>query len=146
ILSRGPRTEAELTRALFRDFEPDEVEHAVARLRELRYLDDAAWAERYAGSSRARERGRALLRAELRRRGVSAGAAEEALAGHDDFNAALQAGRRRMPGLARLAPEARRRRLYDFLRRRGFEDETARRVLDRLLDEVEAGIAPGSRA
>jgi regulatory protein len=133
LLARRFRTEAELRRALERQFAPDEVERAVARLKEMRYLDDAAWAERYVGSTRARHHGRALLGAEMRRHGVSAEDAAGALEPHDDLNAALEAGRRRMPSLARLEAAVRRRRLYDFLRRRGFADETAREALGRLL-------------
>jgi regulatory protein len=68
MLSRRPYSVAELRRALEKKF-PDspEVPNVLARLRELRYLDDAKFAESYASSlARVRNYGRHRIRRELK--------------------------------------------------------------------------------
>jgi regulatory protein len=132
ILSRRQRTEAELRSTLARDFAAEEIDHAVARLRELRYLDDEAWATSYVASLRSETRGSSLLKQELRRHGVPGELAERVVEEHDDLEAALAAARRRLGSLGRLDEEKMRRRLYDFLRRRGFDHGIAQLVVARL--------------
>jgi regulatory protein len=68
MLSRRPYSVAELRRALGKKF-PDstDVPGVLARLRELRYLDDAKFAEFYASSlARVRNYGRQRIRRELK--------------------------------------------------------------------------------
>ncbi|MCL5670983.1 MAG: RecX family transcriptional regulator, partial [Acidobacteria bacterium] len=51
MLSRRPYSVAELRRALEKKFPAsDEIPSVIARMRELRYLDDAKFAESYASS------------------------------------------------------------------------------------------------
>jgi regulatory protein len=133
LLARKHRTEAELHSALGRRFHADEVAHAVARMRELGYLDDHAWASTYVASGRSQLRGAALLRQELTQHGVPGDMAARVLEEHDDLEAALAAARRRLTALGRLDEQQIRRRLYDFLRRRGFDHSIARVVLERLV-------------
>jgi regulatory protein len=133
ILARRPRTAAELHTALARRFDDGDAAHAVARMRELGYLDDEAWAHSYVASGRARQRGTALLRLELTQHGVPGDLAARVLEEHDDLEAALAAARKRLTALGRLDEERIRRRLYDFLRRRGFDHGIARVVLERLV-------------
>ena len=132
-LARRPRTEAELGTVLARSFAADEVAHAVTRMRELGYLDDRAWAASYAASGRSRQRGAALLRRELQQHGVPGELAARVLEDHDDLEAALAAARKRLTALGRLDEQQIRRRLYDFLRRRGFDHGIARVVLEQLV-------------
>jgi regulatory protein len=67
MLSRRPYSVAELRRALERKFPASEdIPKVIARLRELRYLDDARFAEAYASSlARVRNYGRHRIRREL---------------------------------------------------------------------------------
>ena len=68
MLSRRPYAVEELRRALEKKF-PDstEIPRVLARLRELRYLDDAKFAESYASSlARVRNYGRHRIRRELK--------------------------------------------------------------------------------
>jgi regulatory protein len=132
-LARRQCTEAELRTWLGRSFDAAEVAHAVARMRELGYLNDEAWANSYVASLRSRARGTALLRQELQHHGVPGELAARVLEEHDDLEAALAAARRRLVSLGRLDEERLRRRLYDFLRRRGFDHGIAQLVLSRLL-------------
>ena len=68
MLARRPYSLAEMRRALERKFaDSDEVRTAVARLRELHYLDDKEFAEHYASSlARNRAFGRQRIRRELK--------------------------------------------------------------------------------
>lgn len=138
LIARRPRTEFELRSALAEQFSAHDVDHAVRRLRALRYVDDAAWAADYVGRRRARERAAALLRRELLARGVSTDHADRALAAHDDRTAAARAAELRLPALRRVDPERRHRRLRDHLRRRGFGESVIESVVTRLLGEDEA--------
>ena len=68
MLARRPYSVAELRRALERKFpENPAIRDAIARLRELRYLDDRKFAEQYASSlARNRAFGRYRVRRELK--------------------------------------------------------------------------------
>lgn len=136
ILARRQRTEHELRRALGRSYDEEAVEGAVVRLRELGYLDDAAVARSFTSSGRAAERGSDLLRQELRQRGVDESTVVVALEDHDDLGAAYTAAVKRARTLRNLDPDRRTRRLYDFLRRRGFSDAVVRRAVASVLAEA----------
>ncbi|QXD14434.1 RecX family transcriptional regulator [Rhodocaloribacter litoris] len=143
-LAHRARTEAEVRRRLVRKgFAPGVAEEVIARLRALGYLDDAAYARAYARSRfAARGYGPQRLRAELLRRGVEPALVEEALADFADEAAFLEEARRharrRWPRLAG-EPDARKRRrkLADYLTRRGFSFDVVRQVVEEL--EREAG-------
>jgi len=135
-LARRQRTERELRTLLARSFPPPAVDHAVERMRTIGYLDDEAWARRYVATARAAGRGSALLRRELGRL-VEDDAALPAVATHDDEEAARVAARKRVPSLRRLEEPIRSRRLYDFLRRRGFPDPVARRAMTEVLADLD---------
>ena len=66
-----------------RGLDPALCAETVARLQELRLLDDRSYAEAYVRRRRD-ERGRLALRAELRRKGVAEALVEGVLAGDDD--------------------------------------------------------------
>ena len=68
MLARRPYSLAEMRRALERKFpDSDQVRTAIARLRELHYLDDQKFAEQYASSlARNRAFGRWRIRRELK--------------------------------------------------------------------------------
>ena len=138
LVARRPRTEFELRSALAEQFSAHDLDHAVERLRTLRYVDDAAWSADYVSRRRARERAAALLRRELLARGVPTDDADRALLGHDDRAAAERAAELRLPALRRVDPERRRRRLHDHLRRRGFRESIIESVVAQVLGEEEA--------
>lgn len=138
LLSRKPRTERDLRKALVEDFQAIDIDRALARLHELGYLDDRAWSDRYVGSPRAQVRGRSLLRSELKARGVSDEVVAETLDGRDDLAAAIETAAKRVRSLRSIEDEERRkRRLYDFLRRRGFADDVCRRAMESVLAATE---------
>ncbi|OYV64828.1 MAG: hypothetical protein B7Z72_12800, partial [Gemmatimonadetes bacterium 21-71-4] len=137
LLAARARSRTELRRALMRRDEPAaRVERVLERLERAGYLDDAEFARQFA-RSRALVRGmsRRRVQQELARRGVPREAAETAIAeafadeGADEYAAVERLARKKLPGLARLDAFTRRRRLYAFLARRGFEADDIRRVL-----------------
>lgn len=132
FLASRPRSRRELARRLGRD-EIDEatLERVLARLEELGYVDDRAFAEWWVANRAAhRPRGRLALRSELAEKGVPRDIVEEALEGQDDADAALRLAmerRERYRGLDRAGFD---RRLGGYLRRRGFRYEEVRDALE----------------
>jgi regulatory protein len=141
FLSYRPRSEKEVRDRLRRGgFEQDAIEHAIARLHEWRYLDDADFARRWVENRTAhRPRGRRLLQQELRHKGIDVEIAREAIddADLDETGAAEALARRRLPAYAGDEPAAIRRRLGAYLARRGYGYDVIRVALDRALGEAE---------
>ncbi len=135
------RSEGEVRRKLReKDYDDAIVTQVVERLRELEYLDDAAYARDYVrGRFAHRGYGPVRLRQELRRREVDAALIEDALAEQLDEEALLQAARdhaRKKWDLLDPGEDPRRRRqkLFAYLQRRGFTYDTIRRVVDEVAE------------
>jgi regulatory protein len=145
FLGTRPRTRWEVERRLRRaGTEEPVVEATLLRLAELGYLDDEAFARWWAEQrDRHAPRGRRMVEAELRQRGIGHQTIEafretwedpdrapgdEALPGTDEERATLALERhlrgRRLPAEPRA-----RQRLGMFLVRRGFDPETVRSVI-----------------
>ena len=124
-LTDQPRTRAELAGFLAAKDVPDEVAtRLLDRFTEVGLIDDAAFARAWI-TSRLAGRGlaRRALASELRRKGVSDEVAREALDEidpDDEVMAAHRLVRRKLPGMARLTPDVRTRRLVALLARKGF--------------------------
>lgn len=135
-LGRLPQTEAQLTEYLLRKGVPEAAaEVVVARLAELRLVDDAEYAAMWVRSRRAvRKSGSAAIRRELQQRGVAAELVEAALAAEpaDEFALAMELGARKWQTLLRLEEPARSNRVVGFLVRRGHSLATAYRVVGEL--------------
>lgn len=106
-------------------FAADEVEAALTRLREQRYIDDRGFAARYARSRLLHHGlGRHRLHQELRKKGVARKTVEaglaEALAEVPEQQVLDRAARQYWKTRQRDAPEKRARGLYMYLIRRGF--------------------------
>jgi regulatory protein len=128
-LALRPRTESELRDRLQQGgFEEGTVERALARLGELRLIDDEAFARQWV-EERARRKGlgpRALV-AELEAKGISAevaGAAVEAAAGSEERRA-VEWAQRQLARVADLPLGRQVQRIRAGLLRRGFELDTA---------------------
>lgn len=140
LLAVRARAARDLARTLIRKGEsPAHVGAAVTRLTELGFLDDAAFARQFA---RAKLAGpgfsRRRLQAELARRGVAREVVDAALAdvlADDEVDAGAVIDRvaaKKLRTLAGLSPDVRRRRLYAFLARRGYDPDEIRAVMTRL--------------
>ena len=127
-LSVRPRSRREVERRLRRDrIDAAGIEHALDRLASLGYLDDAAFAAAFARDRiRLRPCGVRRMRSDLFSRGVSAGDAEcgireamtEEAVTEDELLERVAA--RRASRLKATDPAKARRRLFDYLARRGF--------------------------
>jgi regulatory protein len=141
LLSFRPRSRSELEGRLRRKgFDDAVVEAAIERIARLGYVDDEEFARYWIDNRvRNRPRGKRMLAAELRAKGVPKAVIDETLDDTeiDEYGEALQLARKRITQLQGLEPAARERRLTGYLQRRGFGWETVRAVLETLRDEPE---------
>ena len=162
FLETRSRSEAEVRRRLITaGYRADLVEAAVARLIDLRMLDDEAFARAWVESrDRSQPRGERAIREELRHKGVDRETVvrvlderrQAALAGPDDGGAPVSADRgaadrllaRHARSLERVVDlRQRRQRAYALLARHGFDPETCREAAERLVtapdEDAESG-------
>jgi len=143
-LAHKPRTEEEVRRKLRREDAPEPViEDVVARLHELSYLDDEAYATDYVRNRFASKKyGPVRIRRELVERGVDRHVADRAVADlfedEDPVAAAREHAEKRWSRLADEEPRRRKQKLYRYLRRRGFTSDTIYPILDDLERQAES--------
>jgi regulatory protein len=145
LLAFQARSARDLRRKLVQKGEPAEhVERAIERLTAQGLLDDAQFARQLARSKVASQgASRRRLQQEMFKRGVAREVADEAIAEVyedeqvDEGVLVEEVARKKVRSLAKLDPEARRRRLYAFLARRGYEGEAIRRAMRAVLDAEE---------
>jgi len=133
LLSYKARTTAELKQRLARKgFPPDVVQGTIARLAELKMVDDAGFARQFAEDRvNIGHKGRWRVRGELLKRGVAREHIEAALAeAPDELAAAREVAGKYLSHNRKLEPAVLRRRLYALLARRGFSPDTIRDVLN----------------
>jgi len=136
-MSPRPRSEVEIRARLNRHgFDTDTIQQVLALLKERGLVDDIAFA-RFWRENREnfRPRSRRLIELELKQKGVDAETIAEATAGVDDEPSAYRAAQRKARSLARLDHSSFRKRLGDFLKRRGFDYELVNRTIDRVWQE-----------
>ncbi|MEO5815314.1 MAG: regulatory protein RecX [Gemmatimonadaceae bacterium] len=146
MLAFRARSSVELARTLVRKGEEKaHVDRAVERLREQGFLDDAAFAQSFArakvvGASQSRRR----VQQELSRKGVARDVSDAAIdhvfeeEGVDPLAIVEQAARRKLRSLAKLEPAVRKRRLYGFLARRGYDGEHIQSAMKIAGEELDA--------
>lgn len=139
-LSYRPRSRAEVAGYLKKQGSTEaQIEAITARLQRAGLLDDRAFAQFWVENrERFRPRGLQALRYELRTKGVSDQVIEEALASLDVSDSAYRAAAKKARQLYRLDELTFRRKLVDYLARRGFSYEVARGVVERHWRELEA--------
>ncbi len=138
LVAAHPRSEQDLRQRLRRrKWSPTAANAAVARMRELGYLDDSAFARFFVeGRQASTPRSRRFLQYELARHGVDKETVVEATDGVSDEEAAYDAAQRRLRVLQGLDYQTFQRRLGTFLSSRGFGYGVARQVIDRCWQEV----------
>jgi len=139
LLSYKARTVSESKQRLTRKgFSPDIISHALQRLAELKMIDDAGFARRFAEDRiTIGHKGKWRVRGELLKRGVAREHIEDALAtAPDETAAAREVAQKYLSRNRRLEPDVLKRRLYAFLARRGFSPDTIRHVID--VEETES--------
>ena len=140
MLAFRARSKTELARSLERKGEDKAlVALAVARLEEQGLLDDAAFARAFTrakvlGANQSRRR----VQQQLARKGVAREVSTQAIdavfedEGVDQRALVEAAARKKLRSLGRLEPLVRRRRLYAFLARRGYDGDDIRRAMEAL--------------
>ncbi|MDY6834093.1 MAG: regulatory protein RecX [Chloroflexota bacterium] len=120
-----------------RCFNDKEVDKVIAELKRSGLIDDAdfakLWTERRQSFN---PRGRAMLRLELRRKGVDADIVSQAIEDVDDSLCAYDAARRKVRHLSTSDQSQFQRKLFNFLRQRGFGYGICQNTVDRLWQEV----------
>jgi len=136
LLSYRPRSEAEIRERLTERYDPETAGEVLERLRRSGLVDDREFA-RYWVQNRLEHnpRGAVALRQELYQKGVDESAIEEALAEYDEEEAATRAAETARRKLRGLPPDVFRRRLTDYLLRRGFSYGVVRAVVQQALEE-----------
>ncbi len=138
-LGHRSRTEHEVrTKLKGKDFEEGIINQVISRLYELSYLNDEQFASRYTQNRfQYKGYGPQRIRTELRRLGIAPALIEQALEAllptNEVVDRALVEAEKR---LRRLRNEKdhykKRRKLFDFLVRRGHTSEVAREVIEKL--------------
>jgi regulatory protein len=135
MLARRELSEAQVRQRLARkQHASEDVDAAIARLRDERALDDVRVAEAIARTETSiRRRGKLRVRMQIARAGISNAIARRAIDdvfGALDDDALLEASlNKRLRGRTALADDRERQRLYRYLIAQGFESD---RVLRRL--------------
>jgi regulatory protein len=133
LLAIRPRSRAELAARLLQDAPAEVVQRTLDRLQAEGLLDDERFARLWATSRRVvRGFGAARIRRELIQKGVDRETADRALREFDSADEVMlaeEAARRRLGRYARLDRTTVVRRLFAFLKRRGFSTSTILRAL-----------------
>jgi regulatory protein len=138
MLGRRELSEAQIRQRLARKGYPaDEIDDAVARLRDSRALDDARVAEAIARTETAiRGRGRHRVLRRIEAAGIGRADAQHAV---DAIYSTVDAGAllgaaiaKRLRGRTRLEDDAERQRLYRYLVGQGFDIDAILRALEAL--------------
>ncbi len=137
-LGYRPRSEAEIRQYLRGKQTPDDmIDTILTRLRRVGLVNDEAFAQawvRHRGATS--PRGARALRQELRQKGIDRPQIDAAVEDLDEEEGALEAARPRAARLAALPPEEFRRKLSEFLLRRGFAYDVVRETVSRLWREL----------
>jgi regulatory protein len=138
FLSYRPRSEAEMKERLHsRGIEDSKIEIIINKLKEQHLLDDTAFAQFWKENRDTfRPRSQRLTRLELKKKGVADEIIKEVTADSDDIQTAYAAALSKAQRLPRQDYEVFRRRLGDYLKRRGFGYIVANQTVKRLWDEL----------
>ncbi len=137
LLARRPRSERELRRRLaMRRVSPDLADETIERLRALKLIDDAAFAQSWTETrDRTSPRGQRLIVQELRGHGVETALARDAAGDVDEADAAYRLASPKAARMGDVAYPAFASRLGGLLQRRGFGWDVARSTVQRCWQE-----------
>jgi regulatory protein len=137
FLSYRPRSEAELRQRLGkRGFDGDNVAAVLARLKEQGLVDDLAFAQFWKDNRESfRPRSQWLTRLELRQKGVSEDIINRVAAEVDDEDSAYRAALSKARRLPTADYDGFRRRLGQYLKRRGFGYGLIKPTVERVWQE-----------
>lgn len=134
LLAASPKSRIELSKKLSRKgYRPQVIQETLDELEKQGVLNDLAYARNLILRwTQGKNSGKKKILFELKRRGVSRGVCETVLAEispEEERRQALEAGLYRWQRFKQLPQEKRRKRVYDFLVRRGYDFELVRDLL-----------------
>ena len=137
VLSVRPHSIEEVKEKLRnKGFLKDEVEAAVEYLTDIKLLDDRAFTKSWISYRLARPCGFRRIYSELIQKGVAKDivteAIEEVKLEYGEADVILELARRRWERLSGIDPQKRKKRVCDFLLRRGFSMDAVMKVLKKL--------------
>jgi regulatory protein len=136
MLARRELSEKQVRQRLARkEHDADDIDAAIARLRDERALDDARVAEAIARTETSiRKRGKLRVRMQIERAGISKATAKRAIDevfGNLDDDALLEASlAKRLRGRDTIADDREMQRLYRYLIGQGFESDRVIKALN----------------
>ena len=136
-LGYRPRSESEVRERLHRrGFDGDCTEAVIAKLREQGFVDDVAFARFWKENRESfSPRSQWLTRLELKRKGVGSDVIDRVVDAIDDGDSAYRAALGRARRLPLSDYQSFRRRLGEYLKRRGFGYEVINHTVERLWQE-----------
>ncbi len=137
-LTYRPRSEAEMKERLHRrGFENSQIEIVINKLKEQNLLDDTAFAQFWKENREMfRPRSQRLTRLELRKKGVADTIIDEVTSESNDLDSAYRAALSKAQRLPHQDYEVFRRRLCDYLKRRGFDYSAINQTVKRVWQEL----------
>jgi regulatory protein len=136
FLAYRPRSEGEVRTRLLGRFPDDTVEQVMQTLADRALVDDSRFARLWADDRDSfSPRSRSAIARELLSKGIDSDLAEVATRELDDHDSAYRAGLKHSRRLQRDDFATFRRRLWGFLRRRGFDYSVSKQVIGRLWNE-----------
>jgi len=137
FLSYRPRSESEMRERLQRrGFDGDSIEAVIAKLKEQGLVNDMAFAQFWKDNRESfSPRSHGLTKLELRRKGVATDIIAKVVDEVDDANNAYRAALSKARGLPMFDYQGFRRRLGDYLKRRGFGYEVINHTVERIWQE-----------
>jgi regulatory protein len=139
LLNYRPRSERELTiRLQQRAFDENDIQAVLSNLKKQGYIDDSNFARFWADNRQAfSPRSRQMTEAELKQKGVLPEIIEQELSHVDDSENAYRAANKYVRHLKTADYPGFRRRLGEYLRRRGFGYDVINNTVTRLWNEKE---------
>ncbi len=138
FLSYRPRSESEMKdRLRRRGYEDSKIEIIINKLKEQNLLDDTAFAQFWKENRETfRPRSKRLTGLELKKKGVADEIIKEVTGDSNDMQSAYQAAQHKAQLLANQEYEVFRRRLGDYLQRRGFGYTVINQTVKKLWQEM----------
>ncbi|MDD5226224.1 MAG: regulatory protein RecX [Candidatus Omnitrophica bacterium] len=140
LLAASPKSGQELRKKLAsKGYTSEAIDQALKDLRDQGILDDTKYAQDLmARLTLGKCVGRHKIAFELKRHGISKKISEkllEMLSNEDEAERALEQARMKWAGWSSLDPQKRKKRLYDFLIRKGYDFQIAQEILQKLSKE-----------
>lgn len=137
LLAASPKSSQALKKKLAdKGYDAEIIDQALGKLRAQGILDDALYAkDLMARLTLGKAAGRHKIAFELKRHGIPQKIRHElldSLSNEDETDRALEQAQLKWSGWAKIDPQKRKKRLYDFLIRKGYDFQVAQDILQKL--------------